>query len=303
MNVVVTGGGGFIGSHVVDALIAEGAVVHVVDDFSSGRLENLEWALERGTHLHVADVADAEAMTALMNAVAPDVVLHLAAQIDVRRSMAAPAFDARANVTGTVAVIEAARRCGARRFVLASTAAVYGDPPAVPTPESTPPAPISAYGAGKAAAELYLDLYARRHGLSTVALRMANVHGPRQDPDGEAGVVTIFRRAAALEASVTIYGDGRQTRDYVHVEDVARAFTAAAQADVQGAVNVSTGRETTVLAVAEAFGVPIEFAPERPGEIRRSCLDPSAALRTLGWRACSGLSDGLHGETDAVAVG
>jgi UDP-glucose 4-epimerase len=164
--------------------------------------------------------------------VAPDAVLHLAAQIDVRRSMAAPAFDAHANVTGTVSVLEAARRRGAGRFVLASTAAVCGDPPAVPTPESSPLAPVSAYGAGKAAAELYLDLYARRHGLSTVALRMANVHGPRQDPDGEAGVVTVFRRAAALDGTVTIFGDGRQTRDYVHVDDSARAFIAAAHSDV-----------------------------------------------------------------------
>ena len=160
-------------------------------------------------------------MTALVR---PHTVLHLAAQIDARRSVDEPAFDAGVNVAGTAAAIDAARRAGARRFVLASTAAVYGDPEVLPTPESTPPRPLTPYGAGKAAAETYLALYGRLYGLSTLALRMANVYGPRQDPHGESGVVAIFCGAATERRPVTIHGDGRQTRDYVHVHDVARAF-------------------------------------------------------------------------------
>jgi UDP-glucose 4-epimerase len=300
---MVTGGAGFIGSHIVDALLAEGVDVHVVDDFSTGRLETLECALQRGSQLHTADVTDEAAMKELLAAVRPELVCHLAAQIDVRRSMAAPASDAHLNVTGTVAMLEAALRSGAKRFLLASTAAVYGDPAVIPTSESQPVAPISAYGAGKAAAESYLAFYTRRHGLSTLALRMANVYGPRQDPDGEAGVITIFQRVVAAGDPVTVFGDGCQTRDYVHVCDAVAAFLAAARSPVTGALNVGTGRETSVLAIAKALGATVLRGPGRPGEIERSCLDPRAIRRALGWRATTRLRDHLRGRTGVVAVG
>jgi UDP-glucose 4-epimerase len=303
MNVVVTGGAGFIGSHLVDALLAEGAAVHVIDDFSTGRLENLEGALQRGAQLHSADATDVAAMTELLAAVSPQLVCHLAAQIDVRQSMVEPVADARMNALGTVAMLEAALRCGTRRFLLASTAAVYGSPAVIPTSESAPVAPISGYGAGKAAAEIYLAFYARRNGLSTLALRMANVYGPRQDPEGEAGVVTIFRRVVEAGDPVTVYGDGRQTRDYVHVRDAVAAFLAAARSSATGAFNIGTGRETSVLAVAEALGAAIVRGPAREGEIERSCVDPRAASRVLGWRATTPLREGLAAYPGALAVG
>jgi UDP-glucose 4-epimerase len=297
VKALVTGGAGFIGSHVADALLATGAAVHIID--ASPRPDNLAGALERGATIHAGDVTDAVEMIALMDAIRPTVVCHLAAQIDVRRSIDEPAHDAGVNVAGTAAVLEAARRCGARRVLLASTAGVYGTPPVLPTPESAPLEPLSPYGAGKAAAESYLRLYERLHGLSTLALRMANVYGPRQDRHGEAGVVAIFAGAATACRPVTIFGDGRQTRDFVHVQDVAAAFVAAAHADVTGALNVASGYETCVAAIAGALGVEVLYGPARRGEVPRSCLDPSAATRTLGWRARIALADGL----DALASG
>jgi len=293
VKALVTGGAGFIGSHVTDALVAHGHEVHIVDDLSSGRLANVETALERGAELHTEDVTDAAWMADLMAILRPEVVFHLAAQIDVRRSVDDPAFDAGVNVAGTAAVLDAARRTGARRFVLASTAAVYGQPEEIPTTEACPAAPLSPYGASKAAAESYLAVFARLHGLSTLALRMANVYGPRQDPDGEAGVVAMFSAAAAVGAPAVVFGDGRQTRDYVHVDDVAAAFVAAGQSRVSGTLNVSTGRETPVLDVARGLGLAVEHAARRHGEIERSCLDPAAARRALGWRARTALRDGL----------
>jgi UDP-glucose 4-epimerase len=302
VKVLVTGGAGFIGSHVVDALLEAGAEVHVVDDLSTGRPKNLDGALERGAELHTADVTD-EARIAHVTALAqPDVVLHLAAHIDARRSVDEPALDARVNVVGTAAVLEAARRAGARRVVLASTAAVYGKPEVVPTPEPGPVRPLTPYGASKAAAEAYLELYARLYGLSTLALRMANVYGPRQNPHGESGVVAIFCGAAADRRPVTIYGDGRQTRDYVHVRDVAAAFVRATATPVTGVLNVATGNETSVLDVAAAVGVEVLHGPCRAGEIARSCLDPTAAERAIGWRAQTPLAAGLDGLRTPVAA-
>jgi len=300
-NVLVTGGAGFIGSHVVDALVAGGARVDVVDDLSSGREANLEGALQRGARLHVADVTDVREIAGVTAAARPEVVLHLAAQIDVRRSVDEPAFDAGVNVAGTAAVLEAARRAGARRVVLASTAAVYGAPDSVPTPESSPLRPMTPYGAGKAAAESYLDLYGRLYGLSTLALRMANVYGPRQDPHGESGVIAIFSGAAAEGRPVTIHGDGRQTRDYVNVADVAAAFLLATRSDVTGALNLATGCETSVLEVAAALGVEVLHGPGRAGEVPRSCLNPAAAHDALGWQARTAMPDGLD-ELAAVAA-
>jgi UDP-glucose 4-epimerase len=302
VKALVTGGAGFIGSHVADALVAAGHEVHVVDDLSSGRLENLEPALALGAELHIEDVTDSAWMTTLAAIIRPDVVFHLAAQRDVRESVEDPAFDAAVNVTGTVAVVDAARRAGARRLVLASTAAVYGLPHAIPTRETAPAEPISPYGASKAAAESYLALFARMHGLSTVALRMANVYGPRQDPDGEAGVVAIFAAAAAAGSAAVVFGDGLQTRDYLHVDDAVAAFLHAAQIPVAGVLNIATGRETPVLEVAERLGVAVKHAPARDGEIDRSCLDPTRAAQLLGWRAQVSLANGLIRLGSAVTL-
>jgi UDP-glucose 4-epimerase len=294
VKALVTGGAGFIGSHVVDALVAAGAAVDVVDNLSSGRQGNLLAALESGAELHIADVMDVDELTRVATAARPDVVFHLAAQIDVRRSIDQPAFDATVNIAGTAAVLEAARRAGADRVILASTAAVYGDPPALPTRERSPLRPLTPYGAGKAAAESYLDLYGRLYGLSTLALRMANVYGPRQDPHGESGVIAIFCGAAAEGRPVTIHGDGRQTRDYVFVGDVAELFVRAAETAVTGAINVATGAETSVLELAQMVGVEVLHGPGRAGEIVRSCLDPTAAAQTLGWHARTPLRSGLQ---------
>ena len=233
MRALVTGGAGFIGSNLVDALLARGDDVSVVDDLSTGRRENLDAALAKGAVLHEESITDGPAMTALLAGERPEAVFHLAAQIDVRRAVEDPAFDAAVNVGGTAVMLEAARAAGTQRFVLASTGgAIYGDCDQLPTPESAPQAPISPYGASKAAAETYLALYTRLHGLSTVALRFANVYGPRQDPLGEGGVIAIYCHAAANSRQVRVFGDGRQTRDFVYVGDVAAALIAAADSDV-----------------------------------------------------------------------
>jgi UDP-glucose 4-epimerase len=288
MRALVTGGAGFIGSHLVDALLARGDAVSVVDDLSSGRREQVP----DGVPLHVVDIAEiADAMAEER----PDVVFHLAAQVDVRKSVADPARDARVNVAGTASVLEAARAAGAQRVLLASTGgALYGKTAALPTPEDSPLAPFSPYGASKAAAETYLALYTRLHGLSTLALRFGNVYGPRQDPHGEAGVIAIFAGAVAGQRPVTVYGDGSQTRDYVYVGDVVSGFLAAADATATGAVNIGTGVETSVLELVDTLGVEARFAPARKGEVARSCLDVSRAAELLGWRAEVTLADGLE---------
>jgi UDP-glucose 4-epimerase len=294
MRALVTGGAGFIGSNLVDALLARGDDVSVVDDLSTGRRENLDGALAAGARLHEASVTAGEAMTALFGEERPDVVFHLAAQIDVRRAVEDPAYDAAVNVGGTAVVLDAARAAGTRRLLLASTGgAIYGDCDRLPTPEDAPAAPISPYGASKAAAETYLALYRRLHGLSTCALRLANVYGPRQDPLGEGGVVAIYCHAAATGRPVRVFGDGRQTRDFVYVGDVAAAFVAAADLDVPGPYNVGTGEETSVLDLVERLGLEASFEPERPGEVKRSALDPGAARAALGWHAAVPLADGL----------
>ena len=288
MKALVTGGAGFIGSHLVDALLGRGDTVAVVDDLSSGRRERVP----DGVPLHVADIAD---IGPVADAERPDVVFHLAAQVDVRKSVADPAFDARVNVAGTAAVLEAARVSGARRVLLASTGgALYGEDVPLPTPEDAPLAPFSPYGASKAAAETYLALYTRLFGLSTMALRFGNVYGPRQDPHGEAGVIAIFAGAAVEGRTVTIYGDGTQTRDYVYVGDVVAGFLAAAGSDATGAVNIGTGVETAVLDLVTAIGVPAEHKPARTGEVARSCLDVERADDVLDWRAQVPLGEGLE---------
>ncbi len=301
MDCLVTGGAGFIGSHLVDALIARGDRVTVIDDLSSGKAENLDQALAGGARLEVAEVANIEAIAALFAVAAPELVFHLAAQIDVRHSVSHPDRDARTNILGTIAVLEAARRYGARRLVFSSTGGgLYGDAELLPTPEDYPIRPLAPYGQGKLAAEGYCELYAALHGLSTVSLRYGNVYGSRQDIHGEAGAVAIFCGDLIDGRAPTVFGDGRQTRDWIEASDVVRANLLAADSQVTGPVNIGNGRETSVLDVLAAVGEVSErtlpdpvFKPARPGEVRRSCLDVSRARRELGWEAQVGLRDGV----------
>jgi UDP-glucose 4-epimerase len=300
MRALVTGGAGFIGSHLVDVLLEAGDEVTVVDHLERGHTDNLAGALARGIRLARADVTDVGAMVSAFQQQRPEAVYHLAAQIDVRRSVEDPSTDAHVNIGGTAAVLEAARDTGTPRVLLASTAGVYGEPGVLPVPEDAPLAPLSPYGAGKAAAESYLELFRRLHGLSTLTLRLSNVYGPRQDPHGEAGVIAIFCGAAIERTPVTIYGDGAQTRDYIYVADVVAAFHAAGRADVDGVLNVSTGSETWVRDLADRLGLDIHFAAHRAGEVKRSCLDPTAAAERLGWRAQVPLAGGLERTLRAV---
>jgi len=295
IRALVTGGAGFIGSNLVDALLARGDEVHVLDDLSTGRRANLDAAIGRGARLHEGSVTDCEAVESALAAARADAILHLAAQIDVRKAVDDPAFDAQVNVVGTAVLLEAARRAQVGRVVFASTGgAIYGDTAAIPTPETAPAAALSPYGTSKAGAEGYLDLYARLHGMSTFVLRLANVYGPRQDPRGEAGVIALYCGAAVDGRPAVVFGDGEQTRDFVYVGDVVEAFLAAADATVLGRANVGTGEETTVLELAAALGLETTLEPARAGEVRRSCLDPSRARELLGWEARTSLREGLE---------
>jgi UDP-glucose 4-epimerase len=310
MNVLVTGGAGFIGSNLVDALLERGDRVAVLDNLSTGRRSNLDGALAAGAVLHEVDITDAAAVSKVFSEAAPEIVFHLAAQIDVRRSMDDPAFDATVNVVGTVNVLEAAREAGARRLVNTSTGgAIYGDAEVIPTSEAEEPKPMAAYGQSKFCAERYLGWENRLYGMSAVTVRLGNVFGPRQDPLGEAGVIAIFCGRVRSGGRPTIYGDGRQTRDYVFVGDVVRAQLAASEATVVGEVNVGTGRETSVLDLVEAFhelepGAASTFRPDfqpaRLGELQRSCLDVSRARAEFGWEAGTSLREGLRVTLDAT---
>ena len=302
MDCVVTGGAGFIGSNLVDALLARGDRVTVIDNLASGKRVNLEGALAYGAELKVADVSDAVAIAEIFAAAQPDVVFHLGAQIDVRLSVTDPAADANVNVLGTIAVLEAARMAGTGRFVNSSTGGgLYGDADVLPTPEDHPIRPLAPYGQSKLSAEGYCTLYSRLHGLSTISLRYGNVYGPRQDVHGEAGVVAIFCGCLIDNRAPTVFGDGRQTRDWVDVADVVRANLLAADSTLTSPVNIGHGRETAVLDLIDALndvsgGAMPEprFVPERPGEVRRSCLDVTRARRDLGWEAEVSLRDGLR---------
>jgi UDP-glucose 4-epimerase len=309
MDCVVTGGAGFIGSNLVDALLARGDAVTVVDDLSTGRRENLDGALAGGARLVEIDVRDRAALESLATEVAPEVVFHLAAQIDVRKSVADPAFDASINVGGTANVLEAARVAGTRRLVLVSTGgAIYGEGVGqrLPLPESSPIAPMSPYGQSKHAAEGYLALFERLYGLSGVSLRLGNVYGPRQDPLGEAGVIAIFCGRLQEGARPTIFGDGTQTRDYIYVGDVVAAALAAAESEATGPINVGTGIETDVLELAARLGelgdgdFEPQFAPPREGEVQRISIDPARAAAELGWKAEMGLAEGLRITLDSI---
>lgn len=291
MRAIVTGGAGFIGSHVAEALVARGDEVHVLDDLSSGKRENVP----AGAELHVGDIRDPGTV---FDAVRPELVFHLAAQASVSVSVARPAFDAEVNVLGTVAVLEAARAHGARLVFSSTGGAIYGECDR-PATEDWERRPLSPYGTSKLAGEEYLAAWNRLHGTRHVALRYGNVYGPRQDPHGEAGVVAIFLRAVIDGRRPTIFGDGSQVRDYVYAGDVARATLGATALD-GGVVNIATGDATSVLDLVDAMRratgreIDPEHGPERLGDLQRSVLDPGLAASELGWRPEVSLEDGLR---------
>jgi len=306
-RVLVTGGAGFIGSHVSDVFIANGWAVEIVDDLSSGKRSNIP----AEATFHEIDIRSPEA-SRLVKEGKFDVIVHLAAQMDVRRSVADPLFDASVNVLGSLNILEAVRnseRAQQTRVVFSSTGgAIYGDLATPPTVETTPKEPDSPYAITKLAVEHYLSYYTRIHGLETVVIRFGNVYGPRQDPHGEAGVVAIFCGRVMQNRPLTIFGDGTQTRDYVHVTDVAEAAYLVATTSLppvqrldDRAFNIGTGSATSVvdlarvlLAVAGA-DVPIEFAPRRAGELQDSCLSVDKARAVLGWSPRITLEQGLAG--------
>ncbi len=300
MRAVVTGGAGFIGSHLVDALLARGDEVWVLDNLSTGRRERVA----DGARLVERDIRDAEAVGAAFAEAEPDACFHLAAQADVRRSVEDPAYDADVNVLGTIRILEAARRHASQVVFSSTGGAIYGECDA-PAPEAAARRPISPYGTSKLAGEEYLAMERRLYGASHVALRYGNVYGPRQDPHGEAGVVAIFLGRLAAGEGFTIFGDGTQTRDYVYVGDVVRA-TLAAVGNPGGVFNVGTGGETSVLELADACrtasGVDREpgFADARLGELQRSVLSTALAERELGFRSEVELADGIARTWDSI---
>ena len=293
MRVMVTGGAGFIGSHLVDALLARGDEVHVVDNLATGSRENLA----AGAELHELDIRD-EAFGAVAAGVRPEVVFHLAAQADVGTSVERPAFDAEVNVIGTVRVLEAARAAGARVVFTSSGGAIYGECKR-PAREDDELEPLSPYGASKLAGEEYLATWNRLYGAVHVACRLANVYGPRQLPKLEGGVIAIFLDRLRDGQETVIFGDGAQTRDFVYVGDVVAGLLAAAASSGGGVYNVGTGVATSVGELhrlcAEVAGAEREprFAEARPGDLQQSVIDPSRAANDLGWRAERGLPAGL----------
>ena len=308
-RVLVTGGAGFIGSHVCDAFAADGWSVTALDDLSSGKEENLS----TGIDLVVADIRSPEAATLIRDG-GFEVISHHAAQIDVRISVERPDHDASINIMGLLNLLQAAVSGGVRRFLYVSSGGVvYGEPEDLPVSETAPKQPLSPYGVSKLTGEHYLHFYRQIQGLESVSLRYSNVFGPRQDPHGEAGVVAIFGRSILEGRQLTIFGDGEQTRDYVYVGDVAQANVLSARLDVSDsktmddvAFNVGTGLETSVNELASALmtvagrEVPVEHAPERPGELLRNCLDASK-LEGKGWRRAGVLEDGLLATYEWIA--
>lgn len=309
MRALVTGGAGFIGSTLVDRLLAEGHAVEVVDDLSSGRLANLADAradLDHDFSFHQMDICDPK-VTELIERRRPEVVFHLAAQIDVRVSVSDPVLDARINVLGSLNVLEGARRAGTRKVVFASSGGtIYGevDPEDLPVGEGHSQHPVSPYGVSKKVVTDYLHAYRELHQLEYTSLALANVYGPRQDPHGEAGVVAIFAGRLLSGEPCTIFGDGEQTRDYVFVDDVADAFVRAAERGSGLLCNIGTGVETSVnelyRAMADNAGVHADpqYAPARPGELARSALDAGRAGLHLGWQPFTTLKEGTAATLD-----
>lgn len=301
MRALVTGAAGFIGSTLVDHLRADGHPVVGLDNFSTGRATNIEHLADDAEFSFVeADIVTADLVDVLAR-YRPEVIFHLAAQIDVRHSVADPAFDASVNVLGTIRLADAARTAGVRKIVHTSSGgSIYGTPPHYPTKEDDPTDPASPYAAGKVAGEIYLNTYRHLYGLQCSHIAPANVYGPRQDPHGEAGVVAIFAQALLNGTPTKVFGDGSNTRDYVFVDDVVDAFVRAAGAGGDGQrFNIGTGVETSDRqlhsAVAGAVGAPDdpEFHPPRLGDLKRSCLDISRARQVLGWHPQIALADGV----------
>ena len=300
MRVLVTGGAGFIGSTIVDGLLAYDHEVYVVDDMSSGKLANLEDARrEGGVVFHRYDIAS-EAVGDLFEQVKPETVLHLAAQASVPASVSDPVYDAQVNIIGLLRILDASVACGARKIVFSSSGGtIYGPQDELPVPETAIGRPSSPYGITKRTSEDYLRFYRSEYGLDFMSLALANVYGPRQDPHGEAGVVAIFAKKLNSGEAPTINGTGEQTRDFVYVQDVAHAFVRAVDNGSGETVNIATGIETTInelyLIMAEAAGFTGEpnRGPERQGDIFRSALDPRKAKDVLGWEPWTTLDDGL----------
>jgi UDP-glucose 4-epimerase len=298
MRILITGGAGFIGSHIVDALVAaKSHDLAVLDDLSSGIRERLDPAIR----FHHADIRNADEVRLIIDRERPEVLMHLAAQIDVRKSVADPAFDAEVNIGGLLNLMEAGREKGLKRVIFASTGgAIYGEQESFPCNEMHRCRPLSPYGVAKLAIEAYLFFYKMQYGIDYMALRYSNVYGPRQDPHGEAGVVAIFCGRLLAGRPCTIYGDGEQTRDYVYVGDVARANLAALNAPASGLFNISTGLETSVnqlfssLARIAGTNQPPIYAAMRPGEQRRSVISPERAGEELGWQSEVTLEEGLR---------
>lgn len=302
VRALVTGAAGFIGSTLVDRLLADGHSVVGLDNFASGRARNLEHLADNPAHVFVEADIVTDDLDAILDEHRPEVVFHLAAQIDVRHSVADPQFDASVNVIGTVRLAEAARRAQVRKVVHTSSGgSIYGTPPRYPTPETVPTDPASPYAAGKVAGEIYLNTFRHLYGLDCSHIAPANVYGPRQDPHGEAGVVAIFAQALLSGKPTKVFGDGSNTRDYVYVDDVVDAFVkAAGHAGAGQRFNVGTGIETSDRqlhsAVAAAVGGPDdpEFAPPRLGDLKRSSLDIGLAAEVLGWRPQVALDEGVR---------
>jgi UDP-glucose 4-epimerase len=305
MRVIVTGGAGFIGSHVTDAFLARGDDLAVIDDLSAGHLGRLDGRVS----LYKVSVTDAESLSEVIGAVKPELICHLAAQIDVRASVGHPAADAQTNVIGTINVLEAARGVDSRVLLCSTGGALYGRDAPIPSLEDVLPLPESPYGIAKHCAEQYVGLYNRLHQTSHTVLRLANVYGPRQDPSGESGVVPIFCSQILAGIRPTIFGDGRQTRDLVYVGDAVAAFIAAADQHMPGTWNIGTSIEVSVIDLAkvigEVTGNPVEplFAPARPGELQRSALAVERARRDLGWQAKTGLAEGIRGVCQWIEAG
>jgi UDP-glucose 4-epimerase len=296
VKILVTGGAGFIASHISDAYIAAGHEVVIVDDLSSGKRANLPAAAK----FYHADIRTPEAREIIRNE-RPHVLSHHAAQMDVRRSVADPAFDASVNVLGMINVLEGAREVGVEKVLFASSGgATYGEQNEFPAPETHPHDPLSPYGITKATGEHYLYFYQAVYGMPYVALRYANVYGPRQDPHGEAGVVAIFTERLLANQPPTINGDGKQTRDYVFVGDVVRANLAALERPYVGSVNIGTGVETDVttlyahLRVLTGSPHPAQHGPAKAGEQRRSVIAIGRAAQVLGWKPEIPLEEGLR---------
>jgi UDP-glucose 4-epimerase len=296
MRVLVTGGAGFIGSHLCDAFLADGNEVFVVDDLSHGRIGRLPESVE----LYKESIVNASRLSTIVSEIVPELICHLAAQVDVRVSVESPGSDANVNVVGTINVLEAARAVGARVILSSTGGAIYGEDAPVPSPETVPPVPGSPYGVAKYCAEQYVNLYNRLFSTEHAILRFANVYGPRQGASGEAGVVSIFCGNGIQGKPLTIFGDGKQTRDYVYVGDCVAAFQAAAAYGKAGVWNIGTAAEATVLDLATLAArltgdhSQLVFAPARAGELSRSALAWERAAQDLGWRPATSLAEGVQ---------